>query len=82
MFNKSHIILLPIQHFSLIERHFFLQEYGVQCNDSSYLISVIVYPGPLNSLFVFEIKAKIVIMTDAHTMSEYDGIADHAARTP
>jgi hypothetical protein len=44
-------------------------------------MSVIVYPGPLNSLFVFEMKAKIVIMTDAHTMSECDGIADHAART-
>jgi len=41
----------------------------------------IVYSGPSRLLFVFEMKAKIVIMTDARTMSEYDGVADHAART-
>ena len=41
----------------------------------------IVYSGPSRLLFVFEMKAKIVIMTDAHTMSECDRIADHAART-
>jgi hypothetical protein len=42
----------------------------------------IVYSGPFGLLFVFEMKAKVVIMIDAHTMSECDGIADHAARTP
>jgi hypothetical protein len=43
---------------------------------------LVVYSGPLRLLFVFEMKVKVVIMTDAYSMSECDGIADHAARTP